>query len=122
MKGAIAKAQELAEEIGNVWIPQQFDNRANPEIHRKTTYQEILNDFSEGLDYLITGVGTGGHITGISEVVKEKISIKNFLLWNLNCLLSLVEEHSSTSYSRDWCWIYSICSQYRSFRWNCSGK
>ena len=72
MKGAIAKAQELAEQNENVWIPQQFENIENPEIHRKTTAQEILNDFPEGIDYLITGVGTGGHITGISEIIKEK--------------------------------------------------
>lgn len=72
MKGAIAKAQELAEQNPNAWIPQQFENAANPEIHRNTTAQEILSDFPEGLDYLITGVGTGGHITGITEVVKGK--------------------------------------------------
>lgn len=75
MKGAIAKAQELAEQNTNAWIPQQFDNVANPEIHRNTTAKEILNDFPQGLDYLITGVGTGGHITGISEVVKEQFPI-----------------------------------------------
>lgn len=72
MKGAIAKAQELAQENPNSWIPQQFKNLSNPEIHRNTTAQEILNDFPEGVDYLITGVGTGGHITGISEVLKTK--------------------------------------------------
>ena len=72
MKGAIAKAQELAEKESNSWIPQQFENAANPEIHRNTTAQEILNDFSEGVDYFISGVGTGGHITGISEILKQK--------------------------------------------------
>ena len=70
MKGAIEKAKELGESTPNSWIPQQFDNPANTEIHRKTTAQEILNDFPEGLDYLITGVGTGGHITGVAEVLK----------------------------------------------------
>ena len=70
--GAIAKAIEMAKEIENSWIPQQFENRANPEIHAKTTPQEILNDFPEGFDYLITGVGTGGHITGVTEVLKQK--------------------------------------------------
>ncbi|WP_376785820.1 PLP-dependent cysteine synthase family protein, partial [Kaistella carnis] len=64
--GAIAKALEMAEEIQNSWIPQQFENEANPQIHAKTTAQEILNDFPEGFDYLITGVGTGGHITGVT--------------------------------------------------------
>lgn len=71
MKGAMAKAEELKKEIGNAWIPSQFQNPANPEVHVKTTAQEILNDFPEGLDYLITGVGTGGHISGVSKVLKE---------------------------------------------------
>lgn len=72
MNGAIEKAKELAEATPNSWIPQQFNNAANTEAHRKTTAAEILNDFPEGIDYLITGVGTGGHITGVAEVVKEK--------------------------------------------------
>jgi len=72
MKGAIEKANELAAETKNSWIPQQFDNPANSEIHRKTTALEILNDFPDGLDYIITGVGTGGHITGVAEVLKAK--------------------------------------------------
>lgn len=71
MKGAIAKAQELSLSIPGSWIPQQFDNTANAAIHRATTAQEILKDFPEGLDYLITGVGTGGHITGVTEVLKQ---------------------------------------------------
>jgi len=70
MKGAIEKAKELVTETPNGWMPQQFDNPANTEIHRKTTALEILNDFPDGLDYLITGVGTGGHITGVAEVLK----------------------------------------------------
>ncbi len=72
MPGAIEKAQELLREIPGAWMPQQFENPANVEIHRRTTAQEILGDFPEGLDYLITGVGTGGHITGCAEVLKEK--------------------------------------------------
>ena len=72
MKGAIEKANELAAENKNAWVPQQFDNPANSEIHRKTTALEILNDFPDGLDYIITGVGTGGHITGVAEVLKAK--------------------------------------------------
>ena len=72
MKGAIEKANELAAETPNSWVPQQFDNPANSEVHRKTTALEILNDFPEGLDYIITGVGTGGHITGVAEVLKAK--------------------------------------------------
>lgn len=71
MGGAIAKATELALENTNSWIPQQFNNPANAEVHRNTTAQEILQDFPEGIDYLITGVGTGGHITGCSEVLKQ---------------------------------------------------
>jgi cysteine synthase A len=72
MKGAIEKANELATETKNSWVPQQFDNPANSDIHRKTTALEILNDFPDGLDYIITGVGTGGHITGVAEVLKAK--------------------------------------------------
>jgi cysteine synthase A len=72
MGGAIAKATELAAEHPNSWIPQQFTNEANSEVHRNTTAQEILADFPEGVDYLITGVGTGGHITGCSEVLKRE--------------------------------------------------
>lgn len=74
MKGAIEKANELAKEHPNSWVPQQFDNAANTEIHRKTTAQEIIDDFKEGgLDYVITGVGTGGHITAIAERAKEAL-------------------------------------------------
>jgi cysteine synthase A len=72
MKGAIAKANEYAVNNPNVWIPQQFENEANVEIHIRTTAQEILNDFPDGFDYLITGVGTGGHITGVSKILKAK--------------------------------------------------
>jgi cysteine synthase A len=71
MGGTIAKANELLSEHPNSWMPQQFNNPANADIHRATTAQEILADFPEGLDYLITGVGTGGHITGCSEALKE---------------------------------------------------
>ncbi|MCB9227542.1 MAG: cysteine synthase A [Chitinophagales bacterium] len=79
MKGAINGAAELAKEYKNAWIPQQFENEANTEIHKKTTALEILNDFPEGIDYLITGVGTGGHITGVSEVLKQKFpKLKSF--------------------------------------------
>ncbi len=72
MKGAIEKAGELVATTPNAWMPQQFDNPANTEIHRKTTAVEILNDFPDGIDYLITGVGTGGHITGVAEILKAK--------------------------------------------------
>ena len=72
MKGAIEKAAELVNEIPGAWMPSQFDNPANTEVHRRTTAQEVLHDFPEGLDYIITGVGTGGHITALSEVLKEK--------------------------------------------------
>jgi cysteine synthase A len=72
MKGAIAKATELASGNKKAWIPQQFDNPANIEAHTNFTAQEILKDFPEGIDYLITGVGTGGHITGVGRVLKGK--------------------------------------------------
>ena len=77
--GAVKKALEMAETLDNVWIPQQFENSSNPEIHQKTTAQEILNDFPEGFDYVITGVGTGGHITGVTEVLKQQFpNLKSF--------------------------------------------
>jgi len=71
MKGSIAKAQELIASTPGSWMPQQFDNPANIDAHVRTTAREILNDFPEGLDALITGVGTGGHITGCARVLKE---------------------------------------------------
>lgn len=71
MKGAIERAESLQKEL-NAWIPMQFSNPANPDIHSQTTALEVLNDFPKGLDYIITGVGTGGHITGIARVLKEK--------------------------------------------------
>ena len=72
MKGCIARAQELLEQTPGGWIPQQFENQANVEVHVRTTAQEILQDFPDGLDCLITGVGTGGHITGCAQVLKQK--------------------------------------------------
>jgi cysteine synthase A len=72
MKGAIARADELAGEIPGAWIPMQFENPSNPAVHRRTTAAEILADFPDGLDYVVTGVGTGGHITGVAEVLKER--------------------------------------------------
>lgn len=72
MKGAMERAEELSREIPNAWIPRQFENQANIDAHRIRTAQEIVNDFPDGFDYLITGVGTGGHITGVAEVLKEK--------------------------------------------------
>jgi len=70
MKGAMAKAGELVEETEGAWMPSQFTNPANVQIHKDTTAQEIIADFENGLDYLITGVGTGGHITGCAETLK----------------------------------------------------
>jgi cysteine synthase A len=70
MKGAIARATEIVEENEGHWMPQQFDNPANVEVHRRTTAQEVHSDFPEGLDAIITGVGTGGHITGCAEILK----------------------------------------------------
>ena len=72
MKGAIARAQELVEQTPGAWMPQQFENPANVTVHERTTAQEILNDFPEGLDVLITGVGTGGHLSGCAKVLKAK--------------------------------------------------
>ena len=72
MKGAIARAEELAAQTPGAWIPQQFENPANIDVHMRTTAQEIIADFPNGLDALITGVGTGGHLTGVAKVLKAK--------------------------------------------------
>lgn len=72
MGGAIEKAEELLKENPNSWMPSQFTNPVNVAVHRDTTAQEILRDFPDGIDYLITGVGTGGHIGGCAEVLKAK--------------------------------------------------
>ena len=72
MSGAVARAIELQKQTPHSWIPQQFENPANVEVHKKTTAQEIIKDFSSGIDYLITGVGTGGHISGCAEILKKK--------------------------------------------------
>lgn len=73
MKGAMERVAQLVAETPNSWSPSQFDNQANVEVHKRTTAQEILEDFPDGLDYVITGVGTGGHITGVAAVLKEKL-------------------------------------------------
>lgn len=72
IKGSIEKAKELHAADPNSWIPMQFDNKDNLKVHAETTAQEILKDFPDGFDYLITGVGTGGHITAVGKVLKEK--------------------------------------------------
>jgi cysteine synthase A len=72
MTGAINKAKELLASIPNSFMPQQFENPANPEIHRKTTAEEIWNDTQGKIDILISGIGTGGTITGVSEVIKPR--------------------------------------------------
>jgi cysteine synthase A len=72
MKGAIARAQELASQTEGAWIPQQFENQANVEVHERTTVREIIEDFPDGIDCLITGVGTGGHITACAKILKKQ--------------------------------------------------
>ncbi|QDK79389.1 cysteine synthase A [Spirosoma sp. KCTC 42546] len=72
MKGAIERAHELVAQTPGAWMPQQFENQANIDVHVRTTAEEILADFPEGFDVLITGVGTGGHITGVGQVLKQK--------------------------------------------------
>jgi cysteine synthase A len=72
MRGAIDKSLELLKDTPGAWMPQQFENPANIAAHRRATANEIAADFPEGLDYLITGVGTGGHITGCAEILKER--------------------------------------------------
>ena len=79
MKGAVEKATELLKDLKGSWMPMQFSNPSNPKIHAERTAMEILSDFPEGFDYLITGVGTGGHITGVGKELKKKFpSIKVF--------------------------------------------
>ncbi|RYU60546.1 cysteine synthase A [Methylolobus aquaticus] len=72
MKGSIARAEELVASMPDAWMPQQFENAANIAVHVKTTAEEIARDFPEGVDVLITGVGTGGHITGCAQVLKQR--------------------------------------------------
>lgn len=72
MKGAVAKAEELVDEYGDAYVPQQFKNPANPEVHRRTTAEEIWRDTDGGIDFFIAGVGTGGTITGTGEVLRER--------------------------------------------------
>lgn len=72
MNGAIARAKELVAQTPGAWMPQQFENPANIEVHARVTAQEILADFPLGVDYLITGVGTGGHLSGVAQVLKAK--------------------------------------------------
>jgi cysteine synthase A len=72
IKGAIAKAESIVAATPGAWMPQQFENPANVQVHARTTAEEILRDFPEGIDVLITGVGTGGHITGCAEVLKPR--------------------------------------------------
>ncbi len=74
MKGAILKAEQLATEIPGSWIPLQFENPANINVHRNFTAREIISDFPEGIDYLISGVGTGGHISGVAEILKKEFT------------------------------------------------
>lgn len=88
MKGAIERAGQLRDEIPGSWIPMQFDNPANTDIHRRTTAAEILNDFPDGLDFIIAGVGTGGHITACGEIIKKKF--KNLNLYAVEPELSPV--------------------------------
>jgi cysteine synthase A len=73
MKGALERAAKLAGGIAGSWIPSQFDNPSNPAIHEATTAREILADFPGGIDYLVTGVGTGGHISGVARVLKQQM-------------------------------------------------
>ena len=72
IKGAIARAEEIVSQTPGAWMPMQFENPANPAVHRRTTAEEIARDFPEGLDYIVTGVGTGGHITGVAEALKPR--------------------------------------------------
>lgn len=95
MKGAIEKSKELLKEIPNSWSPKQFENPVNVSIHEETTAKEILEDFPEGLDYIITGVGTGGHITGLAKVLKK--SFPNLKVFAVEPALSPVLSGGTSS-------------------------
>lgn len=86
--GAVNKAKELIQETPNSWMPNQFENESNPNIHASTTAKEILKDFPNGIDYLISGVGTGGHITGVASVLKQ--SFPNLKVYAVEPKLSAV--------------------------------
>ena len=73
MKGSMERAAELARELESAWVPSQFDNPSNPEVHEISTARESISDFPEGIDCLVTGVGTGGHISGVSRVLKQEM-------------------------------------------------
>jgi len=77
MKGSIKKAEEIAKEKGKVHIPQQFRNLANPDIHRRTTAKEIFNDLDGQVDGFVAGIGTGGTITGVGEILKDRVAVEN---------------------------------------------
>jgi len=95
MRGSIERANEIAASTPNAWIPMQFENEANVKVHRERTAREILEDFPEGFDYLITGVGTGGHITGVAEVLKPKFpNLKVFAVEPEKSALISGGEHS----------------------------
>jgi len=72
MPGAVEKAREITASTKGAWMPMQFENKANPDIHSKTTAMEIVSDFPEGFDFMVAGVGTGGHITGVGRILKER--------------------------------------------------
>jgi cysteine synthase len=123
MKGAIAKANELAAEIPGAWIPMQFDNYANVETHIQNTAREILADFPEGFDYLITGVGTGGHITGVSKVLKEKFpKLKVFAVEPQASPVISGGSPRATPYSGHWRGVYTFQPSYPIARWNYTGR
>jgi cysteine synthase A len=76
MKGSISKAEEISKEKGKAFIPQQFKNLANPEIHRRTTAKEIFNDLEGQVDGFVAGIGTGGTITGVGEILKDRVGAR----------------------------------------------
>jgi cysteine synthase A len=76
MKAAMSKAEELSKERGKIFIPQQFKNQANPEIHRRTTAKEIFNDLEGQVDGFVAGIGTGGTITGVGEILKDRVGAR----------------------------------------------
>ncbi len=118
MNGALARANELLEEIQGSWMPSQFENDANVDIHRKTTAREIINDFPEGIDYLITGVGTGGHITGTTEILKSEFAQNENLCRRTGRVTGDKRRRSRTArHSGNWCGFYTKSSGYQHIGW-----
>ncbi len=120
MKGSMKKAEELARDIEGAWIPSQFDNPSNPSVHEETTALEILEDFQGGIDFMVTGVGTGGHISGVTRTLKKKMpGIKVFAVEPAE---SPVISGGEPAPHGNWCRVYTWKSGCGPYRWGLADK